>query len=193
MVNESHSRSLGGRKKKKQKTCTICSLMPHVCVFHVKHEVKFKAVLDLQQVTGGPGLQRKHCTCSTAQRFELPSFSISMFLFGNRLSRLPRLWNPFSCFFSSFFFSRLSAFCSFSSAAHLVGYYAKEMESIAERWVMLFTGKSDDQRQGITPSRSDVSWKIPFVSQGGRKSTESLGDVCSWPPQRLCGKGRRTK
>lgn len=55
-----------------------------------------------------------------------------------------------------------TALCSFSSTAHLVGYYAKEMESIAEKWVMLFTGKSDYQRQGITPSRSDVSWKIPL-------------------------------
>lgn len=55
-----------------------------------------------------------------------------------------------------------AALCSFSSAAHLVGYYVKEMESIAERWVMLFTGKSDDQWQGITPSWSEVSWKIPL-------------------------------
>lgn len=71
-----------------------------------------------------------------------------------------------------------AALCSFSSAAHLVGYYVKEMESIAERWVMLFTGKSDDQRQGITPSQSDVSWKIPlFHGEEGKvqKTLEMVG------------------
>lgn len=62
--------------------------------------------------------------------------------------------------------------CSFSSTAHLVGYYAKEMESIAERWVTLFTGKSDDQRQGITPARSDVSWKIPLFHREEGKYTK---------------------
>lgn len=46
--------------------------------------------------------------------------------------------------------SALAAVCSFSSEAHLVGYYVKEMESIVEQWVTLFTGKSEDQRQGIT-------------------------------------------
>lgn len=75
------------------------------------------------------------------------------------------------------FFSGRWRGCSFSSAAHLVGYYVKEMESIAEWWVMLFTGKSDDQRQGITPSRSDVSWKIPLFHREEGKVQRALDMV----------------
>lgn len=94
----------------------------------------------------------------------------------------PLLWES-SCFSCTFLreverFLVCAALCSFSSAAHLVGYYVKEMESIAERWVMLFTGKSDDQRQGITPSRSDVSWKIPlFHGEEGKvqRTLEMVG------------------
>lgn len=63
-----------------------------------------------------------------------------------------------------------------SAAAHLEEYYVKEMESIAEPWVMLFTGKSENDRQGITPSRTDVSWKILLFRRGGRKSTWNLGN-----------------
>lgn len=34
---------------------------------------------------------------------------------------------------------------------------------------MLFTGKSDNQRQGITPARAYVSWKTPlFHSEEGK-------------------------
>lgn len=81
------------------------------------------------------------------------------FLWGRRKKTCPL------CIFFFFFFclflreverlcfldcSALAAVCSFSSEAHLVGYYVKEMESIVEQWVTLFTGKSEDQRQGIT-------------------------------------------
>lgn len=87
---------------------------------------------------------------------------------------------------------RHAALCSFSSAAHLVGYYVKEMESIAEQWVTLFTGKSDNQRQGITPSWSDVSWKIPLFRGEEGKVQKNLG--YGWHDRRnvLRGKGRRT-
>lgn len=80
---------------------------------------------------------------------------------------------------------------SFSSAAHLVGYYVKEMESIAEQLVMLFTGKSDDRRQGITPSQSDVSWKIPlFLWEEGKvqRTLEMVGMTTGT----FVRKGRRT-
>lgn len=39
---------------------------------------------------------------------------------------------------------------------------------------MLFTGKSDDQRQGITPSQSDVSWKIPLFHRKEGKVQRTL-------------------
>ncbi len=39
---------------------------------------------------------------------------------------------------------------------------------------MLFTGKSEEDQQGITPSRTDVSWKILLFRRGGRKSTWNL-------------------
>ncbi len=39
---------------------------------------------------------------------------------------------------------------------------------------MLFTGKSDDQQQGITPSRSDVSWKIPMFRREEGKVQRAL-------------------
>lgn len=80
-----------------------------------------------------------------------------------------------------FLCSRLTcvAFCSFSSAAHLVGCYAKEMESIIAWWVMLFTGKTDDHRQGITPSWSDVSWKIPLFHREEGKVQRTLEMVAT--------------
>lgn len=56
---------------------------------------------------------------------------------------------------------------------------------------MLFTGKSDDQRQGITPSRSDVSWKIPlFRGEEGKvqRTLEMVGMTTGTFPR----KGRRT-
>lgn len=161
--------------------------MPNV--FKVRHVIWFWAALGLQQVTVGPRLLLKstayqsllHTCFSDKCRvglFGLFVFLLYVFQFGIRQSTKqtgcpwqpdPLSWESscFSCIFIrdvERFLYRLActALCSFSSAAHLVGYYAKEMESIAERWVMLFTGKSDDQRQGITPSRSDVSWKIPL-------------------------------
>lgn len=84
------------------------------------------------------------------------------------------------------------ALCSFSSAAHLVGYYVKEMESIAEQWVMLFTGKSDDRRQGITPSRSDVSWKIPLFLWEEGKVQRTL-EMVGMSTGTFVRKGRRTQ
>lgn len=88
------------------------------------------------------------------------------------------------CSESLFFAGRWRALCLFwsrptlfhSAAARSQGYYVKEMESIAEPLVMLFTGKSEDDRQGITPSRTDVSWKILLFRRGGRKSTWNLGN-----------------
>lgn len=120
-------------------------------------------------------------------------FLLFLFKFGSRLSRNQTcccswradtlLWES-SCFSCIFLRHRVvrAAFCSFSSAAHLVGYYVKEMESIAERWVMLFTGKSDDQRQGITPSRSDVSWKIPLFhgKEGKVQRTLEMVGMTTW-------------
>lgn len=104
----------------------------------------------------------------------------------------------FSCIFlrevERFFYSLESAqyFCSFSSAAHLVGYYVKEMESIAEQWVTLFTGKSDDQRQGITPSWSDVSWKIPLFHWEEGKVQRTL-EMVGMTTGTFVRKGRRTE
>lgn len=83
------------------------------------------------------------------------------------------------------------ALCSFSSAAHLVGYYVKEMESIAEQWVMLFTGKSDDRWQGITPSQSDVSWKIPLFLWEEGKVQRTL-EMAGMTTGTFVRKGRRT-
>lgn len=74
-----------------------------------------------------------------------------------------------------------AALCSFSSAAHLVGYYAKEMESIAERWVTLFTGK---KRRPTAGNHTRPIWRFlenPVVSQGGRKSAQNwkrLAESC---------------
>lgn len=87
---------------------------------------------------------------------------------------------------------RLLALLFLSSAAHLVGYYAKEMESIAEQWVMLFTGKSDDQRQGITPSRSDVSWKIPLFHGEEGKVQRTL-EMVGMSTGTFVRKGRRAQ
>lgn len=135
----------------------------------------------------------------------------SQFHFGSRLSRnllcrCPWQFDTFlslnSCF-SCIFLREVQRFlhglvapahslCSFSSAAHLVGYYVKEMESIAERWVMLFTGKSDDQRQGITPSRSDVSWKIPLFHGEEGKVQRTL-EMVGMSTGTFVRKGRRAQ
>lgn len=137
-------------------------------------------------------------------------FLLFLIQFGSGWSRKPTCccpWQPdallwdsscFSCIFLrevEKFLYRLvrPALCSFSSAAHLVGYYVKEMESIAERWVMLFTGKSDDQRQGITPSRSDVSWKIPLFhrEEGKVQRTLEMVGVTTGTLVRKRRRGRR--
>lgn len=86
---------------------------------------------------------------------------------------------------------RHAALCSFSSAAHLVGYYVKEMESIAEQWVMLFTGKSDNQQQGITPSWSDISWKIPLF-QGEEGKVQRTSEMVGMTSGTFLRKGRRS-
>lgn len=93
---------------------------------------------------------------------------------------------------SAFYRLGRTALCSFSSAAHLVGYYVKEMESIAEQWVMLFTGKNDDQRQGITPSRTDVSWKIPLFHREEGKVQRTL-EMVGMTTGTFVRKGRRVR
>lgn len=56
---------------------------------------------------------------------------------------------------------------------------------------MLFTGKSDDQRQGITPSRSDVSWKIPLFHGEEGKVQRTL-EMAGVNTRNSVRKGRRT-
>jgi len=63
------------------------------------------------------------------------------------------------------------------------------MESIAELLVMLFTGKSEDGRQGITPSWTDVSRKILLFRRGGRKSIRGTLETLGGTAGTFCGLG----
>lgn len=130
----------------------------------------------------GRRLCREQTSCS-------PSQPAARLLWESSHSPLPLL-----CFSQGGGERRLgrAAFCSFSSAAHLVGYYVKEMESIAEQWVMLFTGKNDDQRQGITPSRTDVSWKIPLFHREEGKVQRTL-EMVGMTTGTFVRKGRRVR
>lgn len=42
---------------------------------------------------------------------------------------------------------------------------------------MVFTGKSENDRQGITPSRTDVSWKILLFRGAEGKVRGTLGTI----------------
>lgn len=55
---------------------------------------------------------------------------------------------------------------------------------------MLFTGKNEDERQGITPSRTDVSWKIPLFRREEGKVQRTL-EIVGMTTGPFLRKGRR--